>query len=279
MKLHIISAGHFKLDGGAMFGVVPKSLWSRTNPADDHNMCEWTMRCLLIETEDRKILIDTGMGDKQSEKFFSHYYLFGGHTLINSLHSKGFHEDDITDVFLTHLHFDHCGGAVKGSPGNYELLFKNATHWSNKAHWKWATEPNPREKASFMEENILPIQESGKLKFIEDEGEWLPGIEIYNFNGHTDAQMIPHIKINGKTLVFMADLLPSTGHIPLPYVMGYDVRPLVTMDEKKVFLDKAADNNFVLFLEHDIQNECCTVKHTPKGVRLDKAGKMEDFLV
>lgn len=278
MKLHVISAGHFKLDGGAMFGVVPKSLWSRTNPADEHNMCEWTMRCLLVEIGDRKILIDTGMGDKQSEKFFSHYHLFGGNTLVNSLHEKGFHPDDITDVFLTHLHFDHCGGAVKGQANQYELLFKNATHWSNEAHWKWATVPNDREKASFLKENILPIEESGKLSFINKEGEWLEGFEIYHFNGHTDAQMIPHLKIGGKTIVFMADLLPSTGHIPLPYVMGYDTRPLITLDEKRRFLNDAADNDYILFLEHDIENECCTVKHTEKGVRLNITGKLTDFI-
>lgn len=278
MKLHIISAGHFKLDGGAMFGVVPKSLWSKTNPADEHNMCEWTMRCLLVETGDRKILIDTGMGYKQSEKFFSFYYRFGGHTLIDSLHEKGFHEDEITDVFFTHLHFDHCGGAVEGSEGDYRLLFKNAKHWTNKDHWKWATEPNDREKASFLKENIQPIKESGMLDYIESEGEWLPGFEIFNFNGHTDAQMIPHLQVNGKTVVFMADLLPSVGHIPLPYVMGYDTRPLLTLEEKKAFMDKAADENYILFLEHDLYHECCTVMHTEKGVRLNQAGKLSDFL-
>lgn len=274
MKLYPINAGNFKLDGGAMFGVVPKSLWTRTNPADANNMCNWSMRCLLIEDGDRLMLIDTGIGDKQSEKFFSYYFLNGDDTLDSSLAKHGFHRDDITDVFLTHLHFDHCGGAIEYNADRTILqpAFKNAHFWSNSKHWQWATEPNPREKASFLSENINPIQESGQLKFIDSETTFkeniFPNIDVLFVNGHTDAQMIPHIKYKGKTLVFMADLLPSTGHIPLPYVMGYDTRPLLTLEEKGLFLNKAADEEFVLFLEHDAVNECCTLQHTEKGVRL-----------
>jgi glyoxylase-like metal-dependent hydrolase (beta-lactamase superfamily II) len=282
MVIYPLNTGNFKLDGGAMFGVVPKSLWSRTNPADENNMCSWSMRCLLIEDGDKLILIDTGIGDKQSEKFFSHYYLFGDDSLIGNLKALGFSPDDITDVFLTHLHFDHCGGAIAQVADNtYRPVFKNATYWSNEKHWKWAVEPNPREKASFLKENILPIQESGQLKFINRTGDFtkevLPKIDVLFVDGHTDSQMIPHIKYKGKTLVFMADLLPSTGHIPLPYVMGYDTRPLITLSEKEKFLNKAADEGYILFLEHDYMNECCTVKHTEKGVRLDETFKFNEL--
>lgn len=275
MKLYPIETGNFKLDGGAMFGVVPKSLWQRTNPADSNNMCSWSMRCLLVEDGDRLMLIDTGMGDKQSEKFFSYYYMFGDASLQKSIEALGFGLDDITDVILTHLHFDHCGGAIaRNKEGQFRPFFKNATYWSNKEHWKWATEPNPREKASFLSENILPIQESGQLKFIERMGDYtsnaFPNIDFLFVDGHTDSQMIPHIQYQGKTLVFMADLLPSVGHIPLPYVMGYDTRPLLTLTEKEKFLKTAADAQHILFLEHDFDNECCTLKHTEKGVRLDQ---------
>ncbi len=274
MKIHVIETGLFKLDGGAMFGVVPKSLWQKTNPADDNNMCTWALRCLLIEDGKRLMLVDTGIGDKQSEKFFSHYHLQGNDTLIGSIRKVGFHEDDITDVMLTHLHFDHCGGAVAWNTqkDGYRPVFKNAIYWSNEAHWQWATEPNAREKASFLAENIVPIQESGQLKFVERTGsfstEVFPNIDLLFVDGHTDSMMIPHIKYQGKTIVFMADLLPSVGHIPLPYVMGYDTRPLITLAEKGTFLDTAATENFVLFLEHDSVNECCTLQHTEKGVRL-----------
>ena len=274
MKIHAIETGLFKLDGGAMFGVVPKTLWQKTNPADDNNMCTWALRCLLIEDGKRLMLVDAGIGDKQSEKFFSHYHLQGNDTLIGSIRKAGFHEDDITDVMLTHLHFDHCGGAVAWNTqkDGYRPVFKNAIYWSNEAHWQWATEPNAREKASFLAENILPIQESGQLKFVERTGsfstEVFPNIDLLFVDGHTDSMMIPHIKYNGKTIVFMADLLPSVGHIPLPYVMGYDTRPLITLAEKGTFLDTAATENFVLFLEHDSVNECCTLQHTEKGVRL-----------
>ena len=274
MKIHVIETGLFKLDGGAMFGVVPKTLWQKTNPADDNNMCTWALRCLLIEDGKRLMLVDTGIGDKQSEKFFSHYHLQGNDTLIGSIRKAGFHEDDITDVMLTHLHFDHCGGAVAWNTqkDGYRPVFKNAIYWSNEAHWQWATEPNAREKASFLAENIVPIQESGQLKFVERTGsfstEVFPNIDLLFVDGHTDSMMIPHIKYKGKTIVFMADLLPSVGHIPLPYVMGYDTRPLITLAEKGTFLDTAATENFVLFLEHDSVNECCTLQHTEKGVRL-----------
>ena len=274
MKIHAIETGLFKLDGGAMFGVVPKTLWQKTNPSDDNNMCTWALRCLLIEDGKRLMLVDAGIGDKQSEKFFSHYHLQGNDTLIGSIRKAGFHEDDITDVMLTHLHFDHCGGAVAWNTqkDGYRPVFKNAIYWSNEAHWQWATEPNAREKASFLAENILPIQESGQLKFVERTGsfstEVFPNIDLLFVDGHTDSMMIPHIKYKGKTIVFMADLLPSVGHIPLPYVMGYDTRPLITLAEKGSFLDTAATENFVLFLEHDSVNECCTLQHTEKGVRL-----------
>jgi glyoxylase-like metal-dependent hydrolase (beta-lactamase superfamily II) len=253
---------------------VPKSLWQKTNPADDNNMCTWALRCLLIEDGKRLMLIDTGIGDKQSEKFFSHYHLQGNDTLLGSIRKAGFHEDDITDVMLTHLHFDHCGGAIAWNTqkDGYRPVFKNAIYWSNAPHWQWATLPNAREKASFLAENILPIQESGQLKFVERTGsfstEVFPNIDLLFVDGHTDSMMIPHIKYKGKTIVFMADLLPSVGHIPLPYVMGYDTRPLITLAEKGTFLEKAAAENYVLFLEHDSVNECCTLQPTEKGVRL-----------
>lgn len=276
MTIYPLNTGNFKLDGGAMFGVVPKTLWSRTNPADANNMCDWSMRSMLIEDGDRLILIDTGIGDKQSEKFFSHYYLFGDDSLHGNLKRLGFSADDITDVFLTHLHFDHCGGAIRWNKDRtgFEPVFKNATYWSTEKHWKWATEPNAREKASFLKENILPIQESGQLKFVDRQGDFTKNafnnIDLLFVDGHTESQMIPHIKYKGKTLVFMADLLPSTGHIPLPYVMGYDTRPLLTLDEKGKFLQRAAEEEYILFLEHDSVNECCTVQQTEKGIRLSE---------
>lgn len=285
MKLHSIPTGNFKLDGGAMFGVVPKQLWERTNPADELNLCTWSMRSLLIEDGDKLILIDTGIGDKQNEKFFSHFHLHGNDSLESSLKTKGFGLDDITDVLLTHLHFDHCGGAVKWANDEHthaEPIFKNAKFWSNEKHWEWATKPNPREKASFLAENINPIQQSGQLDFIKREGTFTNNIfnnvDAFFADGHTESQIIPMINYKGKKIVFMADLLPSTGHIPLPYVMGYDTRPLLTMDEKELFLNKAADEGYFLFLEHDSVNEVCTVKHTPRGVRLDQTFKLEEIL-
>lgn len=275
MKLYPINAGNFKLDGGAMFGVVPKSLWQKTNPADSNNMIDIAARCLLIEDGERLILIDTGMGDKQSDKFFSYYFLWGNDSIDSSLKTYGFHRDDITDVFMTHLHFDHCGGSVQWNNDRtgYEVAFKNATFWTNKDHWEWATKPNRREKASFLKENILPIKESGQLKFtslpqLDITNNTELGFDVFFANGHTDKQMIPMIKYGDKTICFMADLLPTAGHLPLPYVMGYDTRPLLTLDEKEKFLNMAADNNYYLFLEHDAHNQIITVKHTEKGVRI-----------
>jgi len=284
MKIYPIETGNFKLDGGAMFGVVPKVIWQKTNPADSNNLIDMALRCMLIEDGKRLILIDNGTGNKQSDKFFSYYFPFGDATLDNSLAKIGFHRDNITDVFLTHLHFDHCGGSIQWNKDQtgYEPAFKNAKYWSNKNHWKWATEPNPREKASFLKENINPIESSGQLnhlvipenKFLENSD---LGFDILFADGHTEKQMIPHIQYQDKTLVFMADLLPTVGHIPLPYVMSYDARPLVTMDEKARFLNKAADKNYYLFLEHDAINEICTVKHTEKGVRLDQTFKFNEI--
>jgi glyoxylase-like metal-dependent hydrolase (beta-lactamase superfamily II) len=280
MNLHVINTGLFKLDGGAMFGVVPKTIWQKLNPSDENNMCTWAMRCLLIEDGGRLILIDNGIGDKQDQKFLNFFHLHGKDTLEKSLHSAGFSTDDITDVFLTHLHFDHCGGGLKFNSDRTktELTFKNATYWSNKDHWEWATKPNAREKASFLKENILPIQESGHLKFIEAGTSPFPNIEILFADGHTDKQMIPHIKYKEHTIVFVADLIPSTGHIPLPYVMAYDTRPLLTMKEKEVFLNKAAEKKFLLYFEHDPVNECCTVQHTEKGIRPDKIFSLKEIL-
>lgn len=280
MTLYPIEAGNFKLDGGAMFGVVPKSIWNRTNPADSNNMISMATRCLLIEDGERLILIDAGMGNKQSEKFFGYYYLHGSYALESSLARHGFHRDDITDVFFTHLHFDHCGGGIQWNRQRtgYEPAFKNAIFWTNEAHWQWAVNPNPREKASFLKENIMPLQESGQLKFIpRPKGNYLSGsplgFDILFVDGHTDKQMIPHLRYRGQTVVYMADLLPTTGHIPLPYVMGYDTRPLLTLSEKEQFMARAADENYYLFLEHDPENSVCVVDHTDKGVRLKEAGK------
>ncbi|WP_210465573.1 MBL fold metallo-hydrolase [Rufibacter roseolus] len=273
MTLHPIHTGNFKLDGGAMFGVVPKSIWQRTNPADENNLCSWAMRCLLVESGNRLVLIDNGIGDKQDAKFFSHYYLHGDYSLEKSLKDTGFGFSDITDVFLTHLHFDHCGGSVRyGKDGSsLETVFPNARYWSNQDHWLWATQPNPREKASFIKENILPIQESGQLEFLSvGQEQFIPDFDVLYADGHTDKMMLPKIHYKGHTLVFVADLLPSVGHLPLPYVMGYDTRPLLTLQEKEAFLKQAADEKWVLFFEHDVQNECCTVQHTDKGVRVDQ---------
>jgi len=279
MQLHTIDTGFFKLDGGAMFGVVPKSLWQRTNPADEANLCTWAMRCLLVEDGDRLILIDNGIGTKQDAKFLGHYHLHGGSDLEGSLRAKGFGPGDVTDVFLTHLHFDHCGGSVRWNADRtgFSMTFPNATYWSNERHWQWATVPNRREKASFLTENIMPIQESGHLKFIKDEGQWLPGIEVFFANGHTEAQMIPIISHKGRKVAFMADLLPSVGHFPLPYVMGYDTRPLLTLEEKERFLNRAVAEDMVLFFEHDPVNECSSVELTDKGVRSGATFKLSEL--
>lgn len=286
MKLYSINTGYFKLDGGAMFGVVPKSIWNKINPADENNMCSWALRSMLIEDGNRLILIDNGMGDKQDAKFFSYYYLHGDDTLDSSLAKYGFHRNDITDVFLTHLHFDHCGGSIVREGEKLIPAFKNATYWSNEKHWKWAIEPNEREKASFLKENILPIQESGQLKFIghpPDENKnkedihdsmkdipstmFTENISVLFVDGHTNSMMLPQIHFKGKTIVFMADLLPSQGHIPMPYVMAYDMFPLTTLYEKKYFLTEAVKRDTILFFEHDPQYECCTLQSTERGIR------------
>lgn len=279
MKLNVVNAGYFKLDGGAMFGVVPKTIWQKTNPADENNLCTWAMRCLLIEDGKRLILVDNGIGDKQDAKFLSHYYLHGDDTLEKSLKKLGYCAADITDVFLTHLHFDHCGGAIIRESEKLIPAFKNAIYWSNKAHWDWAIQPNPREKASFLTENILPIKESGKLRFIPNEEGYnlTDSIKIRFVYGHTNAMMLPQINYKGKTLVYMADLLPSVGHIPLTYVMAYDMFPLKTLDEKNIFLAEACANNYILIFEHDAINECCTLKMTDKGIRLSETFKLADI--
>ena len=286
MKIHALNTGYFKLDGGAMFGVVPKSIWQKTNPADANNLCTWAMRSMLIEEGKRLVLIDTGIGDKQDENFLKHYYLHGEDSLERNLKKLGYSKDDITDVFLTHLHFDHCGGSVEW--GNKERTFlqpsfKNATFWSTENHWQWATNPNPREKASFLKENIMPIDESGQLKFITRNQQLTKAdlkdfyLDVFFADGHTESQMIPILNYKGKKIAFLADLLPSVGHIPLPYVMGYDTRPLLTMDEKKTFLNYCVENHVVLFLEHDPINECCTLQNTEKGVRLRETFKLSDL--
>ena len=284
MTLYPIETGNFKLDGGAMFGVVPKSIWNSTNPADSNNMIDMAARSLLIEDGDRLIMIDTGMGNKQSDKFFGYYYQWGDHSLDKSLQKFGFHRDDITDVFMTHLHFDHCGGSIQWNKDRtgYEPAFKNAHFWTNEDHWQWATIPNMREKASFLQENLLPMKESGQLKFIKkDQGAYLKnselGFGILFVDGHTDKQMLPHINYKGKTLVFTADLVPTAGHIPVPYLMGYDTRPLLSMEEKQLFMNDAVTNDYFLFLEHDAHNEICTLKNTKKGVRLNEIHTFDEI--
>jgi len=276
MKLHTIDTGYFKLDGGAMFGVVPKTIWNKTNPADENNLCTWAMRCLLVEDGDRLILIDTGIGNKQDAKFFSYYYLHGDASLNSSLSKLGFTTDDITDVFLTHLHFDHVGGAVKRDGEKLLPAFKNATYWSNRQHWDWAVNPNDREKASFLKENIMPIQESGQLKFIDakDGVHFMDGLDVRFVYGHTDAMMLPLINYKGKKILYMADLLPSVGHLPLPYVMAYDMFPLTTLNEKKIFLHEALEKEYILYFEHDPVNECCTLQQTERGIRVKDTFKM-----
>lgn len=284
MNLYSIHTGNFKLDGGAMFGVVPKVMWNKINPADENNLCSWAMRCLLVEDGNRLILIDNGIGDKQDAKFLSHYYLHGSQTLDSSLSTHGFTREDITDVFLTHLHFDHCGGSIIREGDKLVPAFKNANYWSNKEHWEWAVQPNDREKASFLKENILPIQESGQLMFVEvsddkknqpndflETKEFIENFSVKMVNGHTNSMMLPQINYKGRTIVFMADLLPSAGHIPIPYVMAYDMFPLITLQEKKNFLKEAIEKEMILFFEHDAQIECCTVHETEKGIRLKES--------
>ena len=287
MKLYSINTGYFKLDGGAMFGVVPKTIWNKINPADENNLCSWALRCLLIEDGNRLILVDNGNGDKQDAKFFSHYHLHGDDTLEKSLAKYGFTKDDITDVFLTHLHFDHCGGSINKVRDKLIPAFKSAIYWSNQKHWQWAVHPNDREKASFLKENILPIQESGQLQFVSTSEQQQSGkllsipftdnISIRFVSGHTESMMLPQIKYKSKTIVYMADLLPSAGHIPLPYVMAYDMFPLTTMQEKKAFLIEAMDNQYILFFEHDVQIECCNLKQTERGIRMGDSFRVEDI--
>lgn len=286
MNLYSIETGNFKLDGGAMFGVVPKSIWNKINPSDENNLCPWALRCLLIEDGEKLILVDNGIGDKQSEKFFKHYYLHGDDSLNKSLAAHGFSPDDITDVFLTHLHFDHCGGSVIKQNDKLLPAFKNAIYWSNEKHWNWAVNPNEREKASFLKENILPIQENGQLQFIKDGNKKENELPIQSFtenvsvrfvDGHTESMMLPQINYNGKTIVYMADLLPSQGHIPIPYVMAYDMFPLTTLNEKRSFLQEAEANDYILFFEHDPVHECCTLHQTEKGIRPKEFFKLSDI--
>jgi len=279
MNLHTIDTGFFKLDGGAMFGVVPKAIWNKSNPADENNLCTWAMRCLLVEDEGRLILIDTGIGNKQDEKFFSHYHLHGSATIDNSLAALGFHRNDITDVFLTHLHFDHVGGAIARDGEKLVPAFKNAVYWSNEKHWEWAVNPNDREKASFLKENILPIQQSGQLQYVStaDGVKFTDNMHIRFANGHTDAMMLPLINYKNKSILYMADLLPSVGHIPLPYVMAYDMFPLKTLNERKIFWKQAVEEEYLLYLEHDPINECCTLQQTDKGIRLKETFKLNEI--
>ncbi len=278
MKLYTINTGHFKLDGGAMFGVVPKSMWQKLNTPDENNLCNWAMRCLLVETDGRLILIDNGIGDKQDSKFLSHYYLNGNDTLDKSLAEHGFLKDDITDVFLTHLHFDHCGGSIVRKGDQLLPAFKNAKYWSNENHWKWAIEPNDREKASFLKENILPIQESGQLNFVSaSDKNFIDNFSVKLVNGHTESMMLPQIKYKDKTIIYMADLLPSMAHIPIPYVMAYDTRPLETLKEKKSFLKEALENDYILFFEHDPKIECCDLVLTEKGIREKNIFKLSEI--
>ncbi len=280
MKIYPIETGNLKLDGGAMFGVVPKTLWQKVYPCDENNLCNWAMRCLLVVDEDRKILIDNGIGDKQDEKFLKHYYINGDNDLESSLAKYGYSPDDITDMVLTHLHFDHCGGSIKYAENkkDFELAFKNANYWVSKKQYNWAVEPNHRESASYLKENILPIEKSGQLKLIEEECEILPNISVKLFDGHTDGQVIPYINYHGKTIAFMADLLPSVAHIPMPWIMAYDTRPLLTLRDKERFYKDVLENDITLFFEHDLYNECCTLQETEKGVRVKETFSLNDFI-
>jgi len=279
MRIQTINTGNFMLDGGAMFGTVPKSIWQRINPADEHNLCNWAMRCLLVEDGDRLILIDNGMGEKQSDKFFGYYYLNGIHSLQKSLNDAGVDFNDITDVVLTHLHFDHCGGSVKWNTikDGYELTFPNAKYWVHPKHWEHAINPNPREKASFLAENMLPIQEMGHLHFIGEDLQISENISGILAQGHTESMYCPKINVNGQTLVFMADMIPSIGHIKPNYVMGYDIRPLDTMREREAFLKEAVANDYTLYFEHDLNIECGKVILTDRGYKLGDAGSLKDF--
>ena len=280
MQLIPIETGNLKLDGGAMFGVVPKVLWQKVYPCDENNLCNWAMRCLLVVDGDRRILIDNGIGNKQDEKLLKHYHLNGDATLESSLKAAGYKPEDITDMVITHMHFDHCGGSVNWNTDKtgFELAFPNATYWTSRQQFDWATNPNRREEASYLKENILPIEESGRLKLIEEEGEYIPNITFKLYNGHTEGQVIPHIRYNNKTVVFMADLMPSAAHIPMPWIMAYDTKPLETLHDKERFYAEALDNDYILFLEHDLYNEACLLHDTPKGVRVKNSGQLSDFI-
>jgi len=279
MNLFAIETGNLKLDGGAMFGVVPKVLWQKQYPADENNLCNWAMRCLLVEDGNRLVLIDNGIGDKQDHNFLKHYHLNGDDSLERSLAKYGFTPADVTDMILTHLHFDHCGGSIRYNDDRtaYELSFPNATYWVSRAQYEWTTDPNHRESASFLKENIFPIKESGKLKLVEEEGEILPNISIRLYNGHTEGQMIPLINYHGRTLAFMADLLPATTHIPMPWIMAYDTKPLDTLEDKQRFYEEAVPGDYMLFFEHDLYNECCTLQETEKGVRVKETFKLSEI--
>jgi len=271
-KVFPIHISNFKLDGGAMFGVVPKVIWQKYYPADENNLCNWALRSILVDSGNRTALVDNGYGDKQSEKYMSFVHLNGGDGLMGGLNKYGYKPDDITDMVLTHLHADHCGGGVRYNidKSGFELVFPNATYWVSRAQWESAMNPNSREKDGFLEENILPMMESGQLKFIDEDMELFPGFGVRLFYGHTNGQIIPFIEYKGRTVVFTADLIPSTVHIPLAYNMAYDLEPLVTLKEKETFLEEAYENDFVLFFQHDLYHECCTLQKTPKGMRHDK---------
>lgn len=278
MSLQTLDTGYFKLDGGAMYGVVPKVLWSNFNPADDQNRCSWALRCLLYEQNNRLLLVDTGIGDKQDAKFFRHYDLHGDATLQSSIRKAGYTETDVTDVLLTHMHFDHVGGAVRRVGDQLTPVFPNATYWVHPSHWQWATHPNPREKASFLTENMLPLEESGQLAFLTEKNFPFDAVDLLYVDGHTEKMALPVFHLNGRTVAYMADLIPSSGHIPLPYVMSYDVRPLLTMEEKAALLQRAADENWVLVFEHDPVTEAATVERTERGIRLKEKGRLAEFI-
>ena len=280
MQLFPIHTGNLKLDGGAMFGVVPKTIWNKAYPSDENNLINLAMRCLLVVEGDRRILIDNGIGDKQDEKFLGHYHLNGDQSLIGSLNEVGFKPEEITDVFLTHLHFDHCGGTVKytADRSGFELVFPNATHWLSRTQWNWATHPNRREKASFLHENMIPVSESGKLKLFDGPFELIPGFEVRIYNGHTAGQAIPFITVGNRTVVFMADTTPTSAHVPLPYIMSYDTQPLISLTEKEGFLNEAVEKQYILYFEHDAYHECCTLEQTEKGIRVKETMSLKEAL-
>jgi glyoxylase-like metal-dependent hydrolase (beta-lactamase superfamily II) len=281
MKISVIDAGNFKLDGGAMFGVVPKIIWQKMIPADENNLCSWKMRCLLIEVDSQLVLIDAGMGDKQAEKWQGFYYRHGEGNILNSIRKAGYHESQITDVILSHLHFDHCGGAVSwnSAKNGYQLTFPNAKYWTHSQHWDWAIQPNPREKATFLKENLEPIFQSGHLAFLDKlENVFHPDFEFLYANGHTEKMIMPIIHKNGQKIIFAADTIPSFAHIHVPYCMSYDIRPLVTMEEKGMLLEKMIADNMILFFDHDLNNEAAMLEKTEKGFKTKRLGNLSDFI-